>query len=315
MTANEIKTGNIKTVYHPFRDEDRAPMAALRAAAAQADGHLGPDMRDQFDEMIAMTLAAPGVTYESSVVGGVSGWWCRPAGAMNDTAILYVHGGAYVVGSSQAYRHMAGQIAARANAAVFVVEYRLAPEHIFPAAVQDALAAYKGLAAQGSSRIAIVGDSAGGGLALVTLSLAVAEAKLGTVPYPRCAVAMSPWTDLSLSGASIKDRAKADPVLSGESLAASADMYLNGHDVRDPLASPLFGNLTGLPAVSIHVGEDEILLDDSRRYAERIADAGGEAGLNVWEGMTHVFPTSLGTFSASESALDDIGSFLKERLG
>jgi acetyl esterase/lipase len=233
-----------------------------------------------------------------------------PQDARQGAAILYLHGGAYVLGSANAYRHFAGQIAARARTAVFIAEYRLAPEHRFPAALDDAKAAYRGLVEGGAQKIAIVGDSAGGGLALALLSIVQSE---GVAPV--AAVVMSPWTDLALTGGSLEDRADDDPLLTKAMLSKTAASYLDEHDPRDPLASPLYGTLAGRPPIQLHVGTSEVLLDDSRRYAERARAAGVEAVAHVWEGMTHVFPSSVGTLEAAEKALSLMGTFLDERLG
>jgi monoterpene epsilon-lactone hydrolase len=256
------------------------------------------------------TPNARGVSYEKLAVGGVPGISCTPQGARRGAKILYLHGGAYVLGSANAYRHFAGQIAARAKAAVFIAEYRLAPEHRFPAALEDAKAAYRGLVEGGPRKIAIVGDSAGGGLALALLSIVQSE---GVAPV--AAVAMSPWTDLALTGGSLEDRANDDPLLTKEMLSKTSASYLNGHDPRDPLASPLYGALAGRPPIQLHVGTNEVLLDDTRRYAEKASAAGVEAEAHVWEGMTHVFPSSIGTLEAAEKALSLIAAFLDERLG
>jgi len=271
-------------------------------------------MREMFAQMMEMTPDAPGVVYEEGNAGGIPGWWCRPANSATDAAILYLHGGAYVLGSARADRHLAGQLAARSGAVAFVAEYRLAPEHPFPAAVDDAIAAYHGLAAEGFTAIALAGDSAGGGLALATLTLMVAESRRGTISPPRGAAVMSPWTDLALTGNSHVTRAEADPLLTRDSLASAARMYLGAHDPLDPKASPLYAEMAGFPPVRLHVGEDEILLDDSLRYAERLTKSGVEAEVHVWEGMTHVFPSSVGTLAASESALNDLGAFLHQIL-
>jgi acetyl esterase/lipase len=267
-------------------------------------------MRDDFNKMMEMTPDAPGVLYEEASVGKIPGWWCRPADALEGAAILYLHGGAYVLGSARTARHLAGQIAARAKVAAFVAEYRLAPECIFPAGIEDAVAAYRGLADEGFAAIFLSGDSSGGGLALATFALMVGEAKRDIVPRPLGAAVMSPWTDLALTGKTYKSLAQADPLLTRDSLAAAAQMYLGNHDSRDPKASPLYGDFAGLPPVLLHVGGDEILLDDSRHYAERVVAAGGVAQLHIWEGMTHVFPSSVGTLAASEIALKELGSFM-----
>jgi len=290
-------------------------MTAMRLMVASMKGSVtGPAAREPFDKLMEKIPAAHDVSYEKAEVGGVPGWWCRPDNAPNEAAILYFHGGAYVVGSALAYRHFVGQIAVRAKVAAFVPEYGLAPEHPFPAAVDHAQAAYKGLAEQGFVRIALAGDSAGGGLALVLLSLEVAKARDGSGLGPVGAVVMSPWTDLALSGASMETRAEADPLSTKAALAATAELYLGGHDPRDPRVSPLYGDLAGLPPVRVHVGEDEILLDDSVRYGERLESAGGTIEVHTWQGMIHVFPSSVSVLHAAKEALDDIGDFLGQHL-
>jgi epsilon-lactone hydrolase len=299
----------LTTVEKPFSTEDRETMAKIRVATASAKGVL--ERRD-FDALMEHTPSASGVTYEAARVGGVPGWWCRPSGASKSSAILYLHGGAYVVGSAAAYRNFVGQIAAQANTAAFVADYGLAPEHPFPRAVKDAQAAYRGFAELGYTSVALAGDSGGGGLALVLLALAVEDARNGAAARPTGAAVMSPWTDLALSGATMETCAEADPFLTREVLASAASRYLGHHDAHDPLASPLYGNLSGLPPVRLDVGEDEILLDDSRRYADRLGAAGGEVRLNIWAGMPHVFLSNVGTLSAATSALGDVGAFLKE---
>jgi monoterpene epsilon-lactone hydrolase len=303
------------TTHHPEPSADRVAMASVRSMLGSAKGTIdGPGARKAFDEIMGQVPAAAGVTYEAAVVGGVSGWWCRPAEALEGAAILYFHGGGYVVGTSQAYRHFAGQVAAHANAATFVPDYRLAPEHPFPAAVEDAQAIYDGLVAEGSTNIALAGDSAGGGLALVLLSSAVARARAGSGPIPKGAVVMSPWTDLALAGRSMATRAEADPLSTPAQLAAMAGLYLAGRDPHDPLASPLYGDLAGLPPVRIHVGEDDVLLDDSVRYGERFEREGGTIQVHSWQGMIHVFPSNVALLKAAKEALDDIGDFLNRQL-
>lgn len=302
------------TVHQPLTPENAAPAAALRAVLPPTKLPLSPDIREPFDQMMLHTPSAAGTTVHPGTVGGVPGWWSHPEAAQPGAAILYVHGGAYVVGSARSSVPLATHLAVRTRAAVFTADYRRAPEHPFPAAVDDALAAYRGLAAQGYTAIALAGDSAGGGLALVTLARANEAARQGTLRAPRGAAVMSPWTDLTLSGQSVTARADADPLLSRETLGHAAALYLAGHDASDPLVSPRFGALTGLPPVSLHVGEDEVLLDDSVRYAERALTAGSGVTLHVWAGMTHVFPASVGTLAAAARALDEIGTFLNAVL-
>ncbi|GAA0766774.1 alpha/beta hydrolase [Ideonella azotifigens] len=301
------------TIRHPLHPLDRAVMIAMREMVAPMKGSVtGPEARKPFDEWMEKTRSSPGVTYEQASVGGVAGVWCRPEGAVDPAAaILYFHGGAYIAGSALAYRHFVGQIAARTRIAAFVPAYGLAPERPFPAAVDDAQAAYAGLVAQGVTSIALAGDSAGGGLALALLSLAVAKAKDGLIPAPLGAVAMSPWTDLALTGDSMASRAEADPLTTQQALATTAQLYLGKHDPRDARASPLYADLAQLPPILIHVGEDEVLLDDSTRYGDRVENSGGVCQVNVWESMVHVFPSNVSTLHAAKAALDDIGDFLR----
>jgi monoterpene epsilon-lactone hydrolase len=305
-------------ISHALTSKDEATIAALRAQLAPSKGKMdGPQARGMFDEVMEQTPDAPGVSYEEGTVGGVRGVWCHPSDPRPGVALLHLHGGAYVLGSAHAHRHLAGQIAARTRAAAFVAEYRLAPEHAFPAALDDARAAYRGLVEQGTQRIAIVGDSAGGGLALALLSVAHAEAVAGRglALDPSGAVVMSPWTDLALTGPSLQSRADDDPLVTREMLALAGASYLRMHDPLDPLASPLYGELAGLPPIQLHVGTREVLLDDALRYAERARAAGVDATAHAWEGMTHVFPSSVGSLDAADQALDIMAAFLVDELG
>ena len=303
------------TTYHKEYPADRAAMQAMRSELQLHPAlEFGPGARPVFDGLIAATPPAQNVSYEAATIGGIPGWWCRPSDAVEAVAILYLHGGAYVLGSADAYRNFAGQIAARAKASTFIADYRLAPEYRFPGAVEDAFAAYQGLSADGYLRLALVGDSAGGGLALSLLLVATASSKGGSVPQPAAAAVMSPWTDLALTGDSIKARSKEDPLLNREALEKAARLYLGERNPLDPQASPLYADLTGNPPVLLHVGEDEILLDDSRRFAQRMSTVGGSAQLHVWEGMVHVFPSNLVFLQAAREALDVLGEFLRFHL-
>ena len=299
---------------HRISEEDEAAMTAMRAIVEPNKGRLqGTAARGPFDSIMSRVVAPVGVTFAPDAVGGVSGWWCRPEGARTGQAILHLHGGWFNWGSAQAFRNLVGHIAARAGVDVFVPDYRLAPEHPFPAAIEDVRACYLGLIERGFSKVAITGDSAGGNLALELLQFAAAQrASGGTLPV--AAVAFSPVTDLALTGASWETRAAADPYFLRSQVAELVRSYLGGHDPADPLASPLYGNLAGLPPVRIHVGDDEVLLDDSLRYVERAVAAGVDARVDVWEGMLHGFLSGIGTLAASEQALDEIGRFLADRL-
>ena len=276
---------------HRLHLADRAIMLAMRGVlAVSRKPASSPEARPKFDTMVAKVAAADGVAYQTAQVGGVPGWWCRPADAIPGAAILYLHGGAYLLGSAWAYRNFASQVATRAGVAVFVVDYGLAPERPFPAAFEDALAAYQGLGDAGYDAIALAGDSAGGGLALALLAAVAERARRESAKPCAGAVVLSPWADLALSGETMTTRADADPLLTRDVLAEASSLYLGSADPRDPRASALYGSLAGLPPVTIHVGDDEILLDDALRYAQRIEDAGGRADLHVWKGMVHVFP-------------------------
>jgi epsilon-lactone hydrolase len=294
------------TTHHSEHLADRAAMLAMRTMIAlQPKADLGPAGRAAFDELMEKTPSAEGVTYEAATVGGVPGWWCRPAAADVGPAILYLHGGAYVLGSAQAYRHFAGQFASRANAPVFATDYGLAPERPFPAAVEDAEAAYRGLASAGFSRIAAIGDSAGGGLALIMAARMAQAARDRETLRPVAVCVMSPWTDLALTGDSVKTRAGHDPMLSRRSLEDARQLYLEQASAQDPRVSPLYGDLAGAPP---------ILLDDARRYADWSSKSGSEVELHIWQGMAHVFPANLAILEAAREALDIAGEFLRRNL-
>jgi monoterpene epsilon-lactone hydrolase len=303
MSASQ-SLGNV-VVIHPLDPEDAPVIAQIRSATrAQKGAPWRIEARKFYDALLEGVSPRADVTFESATVGGVPGVWVRPASSRSDEAILHVHGGWFVSGSATAYRHLVGHIAARAGAKAFVPDYRLAPEHPFPAAVDDVLATYRGMNESGIRRIAITGDSAGGNLALV-LASNVAVKAVGVV-------ALSPVTDLTLSGASYETRADADPYFTRQQVAELVHSYLVSADPNDPRASPLQGRFSGLPPIRIHVGDDEVLLDDSRRYVERAIAAGVDARLDVWTGMPHGFPAIIGPIKASAQALDAIGLFLTD---
>jgi monoterpene epsilon-lactone hydrolase len=301
--------------YHKEHLFDRAAMLAVRGMIAiQPKSEFGPDARPGFDTLMEKTPAADGVTYDAATIGGIAGWWCRPVDPIAGAAILYLHGGAYVVGSAHAYRNFAGQLATRARAATFVADYGLAPERQFPAAYVDAQAAYRGLIASGLTRIALAGDSAGGGLALALVGAQSSKDGADKLRAPSAVAVMSPWIDLALAGESMKSKASTDPLLSLEALSVATRLYLGNKEPRDPRASALYGDLEGVPPVFLHVGEDEVLLDDARRYATKVEGIGGSAALHVWQGMVHVFPANLALLRAATEALELIGEFLRAHL-
>jgi acetyl esterase/lipase len=300
---------------HPLSQEDSVAAAALRSAVAPRKGMFqGTAGRGLFDEIMERVAVPEGVTFEAATVGGISGWWAKPPQGRKRAAIIHVHGGWFLWGTAQAFRYFAGHIAVSAGTDAFIPNYRLAPEHSFPAAVRDLEACYRGLIDQGITQVALTGDSAGGNLALVLLSTSSAEASRDTVA-PVGAVVFSPITDLALTGESYDTRAEAELYFTRSQAAGLVRSYLGMTDPKHPLASPLYADLTGLPPVRIHVGDDEVLLDDSRRYVENAVGAGVDAKVDVWMGMPHGFVTNVGGFNAATQALKASGAFLTERLG
>jgi epsilon-lactone hydrolase len=299
-------------VWRPLVPTDALARTKLRALLAPHKGEMrGPQARSAYDAVVQQVSPAGDVSYRPEAINGVPGWWCIPSGAEAGGAILYLHGGWFVLGSANAYRNFAGHIAARTHTATFIPDYRLAPEHPLPAAVDDARAVYDGLAEAGWRRIGVVGDSAGGALAIELL--ASLARRPGTVP-PAAGVLLSPVTDLTLSGGTWVSRDQADLFFTKEQIRDVVSLYLDGADAASAPASPISLDVHGLPPLRLHVGDDEMLLDDSRRFAQQAAAAGVDVRLDVWEGMLHVFPTALDVFEASRTALDEVAAFLNDHL-
>lgn len=254
-----------------------------------------------------------GVTTERLTAAGMPAAWFFPAGAPDRPAVLYLHGGAYQIGSIASHGRLAAGLAMAAGARVLLPEYRLAPEHPHPAAVEDAVAAWRWLLDQGGDRgrLAIAGDSAGGGLAVATM-VAARDAGL---PLPSAAAVLSPWVDLEGLGESLRTRAELDPVLDASGVAREGAVYLGGLDPHTPLAAPIYANLHGLPPLLIHVGDHEILRDDAVRLAERARADGVEITLEIWPEMIHVWHYFAGLVPESTRALDEVGRFLADRFG
>jgi len=238
--------------------------------------------------------------------------WHWPEGAGDDAAMLYLHGGGYVVGSLATHRALVAAIARAAAIPALAIAYRLAPESPFPAALEDATAAYRRLLAQGIApeRIVVAGDSAGGGLTLATL-VALRDAK---TPLPAAAVCLSPWVDLEGVGESMTARAARDPIISKELLVWLAGKYLGTHDCRTPLAAPLYAELGGLPPLLIQVGEAETLYDDAVRIAERAAKAGVAVTLDAWPEMVHVWQLFAPMAPEGRDAIAAIGRFIRRHV-
>jgi epsilon-lactone hydrolase len=244
--------------------------------------------------------------------GAVAAERIVPHAAPYDRYLLYLHGGGYIAGSPSVYRHLAWRLALAVGAQVLAPDYRLAPEHPFPAALDDALAAYLWLLAEGVEprQVAVVGDSAGGGLAFALLLRLRDQNR----PLPAAVAALSPWTDLALTGASLRGNAKADPMLDVAELPRVVRSYLGGADPRHPWASPIYGDLAGLPPALIQVGSDEILRDDAARLAERLDLAGGTVRLEIWPRMPHVWHLFAPMLPEARRAIGHVGDFLRQWL-
>jgi acetyl esterase/lipase len=293
----------------------KAEVQAIVQMLAAADTGEELSVEAQRAGMEQMTAAFPppedGRT-EATLIGGVSCEWQWVEGIADGPVLLYLHGGGYVLGSVNTHRSLVMALSRASGIRGLSVGYRLAPEHPFPAAVDDALAVYQGLLDQGRdpASIAIAGDSAGGGLALALL-LALKQRGL---PQPACAALLSPWSDLTLSGEAYQTRLEADPFLKQEQLAAMASHYVGADAASDPLASPLLGALDGLAPLRIDVGDDELLLSDSTQLAERARAAGTEVELEIWPDMIHVFQAFSMILEEGRQSIDKIGKFISERL-
>ncbi len=273
--------------------EAKSP-AEVRAAL---DGHFGA------------FPSAGSVKCEPVSAGGVRSEWIAAPNADRERVILYLHGGGYTAGSIASHREIAARLSKAAQARCLVPDYRLAPENPFPAAVEDAVAAYKWLVENQHckpAKLAIAGDSAGGGLTVATL---VALRDAGT-PLPAAAACISPWIDLEATGASVDSNANVDPLVSREVLLMFTQMYLGNRDPKTPLASPLHADLRGLPPMLIQVGSGEVLLDDARRLAERGRATGVKTELEVWPNMPHVWHWCAPVLEDGQRAIERIGEFV-----
>lgn len=292
-------------------DEKDAVRALLRRrkAVIESGAITSPEEdRAAIDEMFR-SEPDPGIRVEAASPGGVPSYWLVPPNADPTRTLFYLHGGSYAAGGLDTHRDLVGRIARASQARALLVEYRLAPEHPFPAPVDDALRAYRALLSEGRDprRLVVIGDSAGGGLALA-LAMALRDA---SEPLPAGLVVLSPWTDLAATAPSLMTLREQDPWLVSDTVPKEAATYLNGADPRNPLASPLYGNLAGLPPVLIHVGEDEILLDDATRIAEKAQDEGVPVTLKVWPEMWHVFQLFAGRIEDARTAIAEIGAFVQ----
>ncbi|WP_180863076.1 alpha/beta hydrolase [Cupriavidus pauculus] len=285
-------------------------VAQIRQHSARLDENSSVlEMRQHFDSLYDALAVPDGVRFVEG--DEVPGLWTTFPGARRNQAVLYLHGGGYVMHSPAQYRTLTAALALETQREVFAVDYRRAPEHPFPHGLHDALNAYKWLLTRlgEDPSIVIAGDSAGGGMAIALMMMCVHHG----LPLPRGAFLISPWTDLSLSGDSIRSRAASDPVITLAGLQNFAHAYLQEHqDPRHPLASPLFGDLSGLPPLLIHVGGNEVLLDDATRIAANAANVGVETTLKVWPSMFHAWHMWHTQLPQAADAIRQAAVFIRE---
>lgn len=281
----------------------------LKKNAAQRPGSL-EESRERMNKM-----AFPrqdDVSYDEVDAGGIPALWVTAPDAADDRVVLYLHGGGYVLGSLISHQDLVARISKAAKSRVLYIDYRLAPEHPFPAAVEDATDAYRWLLSTGidASRAVVAGDSAGGGLTVATM---VSLRDAGD-PLPAAAVCISPWVDLEGVGESMTTNAGVDPMVRQEGLVDMAKSYLAGADPRTPLAAPLYADLKGLPPTLIQVGSHETLLDDSTRLFERAKEAGVDVLLEKGEGLFHVWHAFAPMLPEGQQAIDRLGEYILQRV-
>jgi epsilon-lactone hydrolase len=285
--------------------------AILRQSAFPVDSDVDEQRRLLRELLSAQPLPAD-VTVTACALGGVPTAEITVDGIERRNAVLYFHGGVYVMGDAALAADLASQVGRRTQGKVISVDYRLAPEHPYPAAVDDALAAYEALLDNGiaPSNIAFAGESAGGGLVIATL----VNARDRGLPLPAAALVMSPYADLTLAGTTMETRREVDPLLSREALQARIDDYTSGQNAALALISPVFADLTGLPPLIIQAGTHEVLLDDALRLAQQAAAADVQVTLDITPGVPHVFQAYYPMLDEAATALDRAGQFLSAHL-
>jgi len=299
-----------------WKDPEIAGVRALLAARQPGPGAPAPtvaERRAAMDAVGEMGGLPTGCFHEPATLGAVKCERVVPQGAVPGRAMLYLHGGAYTAGSPRSHRPLVARLAEAARTIAVVPDYRLGPEHRFPAAVEDASAVYRALLAGGiePGQIVVAGDSAGGGLALA-LALAL---KAEGLPQPAGVFVISPWADLTQSGASYRTKAETDPMIGKAGLDKNALDYLGGLDPHDPLASPVFGDFEGVAPILIQTGSEEALLSDSITLADVLGHARVEVRLEVWPEMIHVFHAWSGGLQAARRAINLAGAWMEARYG
>lgn len=291
--------------------EQREKLVGLLRERERPDPLTPPAMRARMEELGEKFPAPDDAQVEVTEAGGCPAEWVAAPASNPNRQVLYLHGGGYVQGSLNTHRLLTYHLSREADARVLALDYRLAPEHVFPAAVEDAVSAYKWMLLRGAnpSKIIIAGDSAGGGLAVSAL-VSIRDEGL---PLPAGGVCISPWTDLAGTGASMETKRDEDPMLDAAILDWFAALYLDGADLAHPLASPLHADLSGLPPLLVQVGTSEILLDDATRLVECARAAGVDATLEAWDDMMHVWHLFSPMLSEGLDGLAEAGAFIRAR--
>ncbi|BBO81550.1 hypothetical protein DSCO28_21160 [Desulfosarcina ovata subsp. sediminis] len=268
--------------------------------------------RKDMEKMARFSKLPPHTQVEKVTLNGIPAEWVYANTAREDRAILFLHGGGYNLCSPNTHREIGAHISKASGAKLLLIDYRLAPEHPFPAALEDALSAYRWLINQGlpGKSIAIAGDSAGGGLALST---AISIRDAGD-PLPSSIACISPWTDLVFTGNSIKTNSEIDPLVDAPAGKVMAENYIGDNDPHNPGISPLYADLKGLPPLLIHVGTDELLLDDSKRVAKKAEDAGVNVTLKIYDKLWHVFHLNLKAMPEARAAVAEFAAFIKKHF-
>lgn len=268
--------------------------------------------RQEWEAAAAQVTLPPAITVTPFATPTVSGEWVSSSLSPTQPVLFFLHGGGYSAGSCRTHRELAARLCLASGVRVLLIDYRLAPEHPFPAALEDATVAYQWLLSQGVAPESIVigGDSAGGGLAMATL-LWLRDQQL---PLPGAGVLLSPWVDLTLTGESLQSRAEVDPLCSYAGLHSAAQLYLGETAAQTALASPVYGELHGLPPLLIQVGDHEVLLSDATRLAERAQATGVTVKLEIWEEMWHVWHFWAGAMPEGQQAIDRIGTFVQQHI-
>ena len=271
------------------------------------------DFRVWYERFTGQFELPEDAVFEQVGAGGVSAEWISTPGVADDRVVMYLHGGGYMIGSMRTHRAPLSYLSRVSGARVLGLNYRLAPEHPFPAAVEDSVAAYRWLLEEGISpgRIVIGGDSCGGGLTIATL---VALKYFG-YPLPAGGISHSGWTDLAHTGGSFESKAEEDPLIDRDMLEGMAAAYLGDRSRTTPLASPYYADLSGLPPLLVQVGTAEVLLDDSLRLADKAKAAGVDVTLEVWDDMPHVWQAFVSFLPEAKQSLDSCGNFVRKHTG